>query len=160
MCNSAELWEMMAIMGGMSEPGLFHDPQRQGAGESQTLCNTMGIQTESECKRVNICNSSMWPAAFPENARPRCCRTPTLSFLIMNKKMREKRQKPVWSLSNSTAMYEATSVEVRWGGRGEGEEGRKERERGWTLRASGPGVYSCPSRCAEALEAIFGHSLN
>ena len=33
----------------MSQSGLFH-PHRRGAGESQTLCNTIGTQTE----RLNV----------------------------------------------------------------------------------------------------------
>ncbi len=162
MRSGAGPWEVMAMMRAISGPS---HPQR--AGESRAQSSTMGRQTESECKRVNICNSSMWPAAFPQiaPARPRC--TPTRSFLIMNNALentarrpqKNKKKKPVRSLTNSSAMSEATSGEVRQGGQERrGEERRK--ERGWTQRASGPGVYSSPSRCAAALEAIFGHSPN
>lgn len=55
-------------------------------------------------------------------------------------------------------MSEATSGEVRWGGEEREEEGGGERDS--TQRASGPGGYSFPSRCAEALEAILGILLN
>lgn len=91
----------------------------------------------------------MWPADSLKNrtrtAAPR--RTPTRSFLESRIKHRET-PKPCGH--SQTARICLKRRQGRWG-REEGE-----RERGWTQRASGAGVYSSPSRCAQAPEAIFG----
>lgn len=106
---------------GMSQAGLFH-PQRQGAGERQTLCNTMARQTESECKRVNICNSSMWPVAFlKSHPYGRSSRTPTRSFPIMNLKKKKSMETP-----NPRGHKQLGFV---WSDVSEGEVGRRGQER-------------------------------
>lgn len=109
---------------GMSQAGLFH-PRRQGSGESQTLCNTMARQTESACKRVNICNSSMWPVAFLKSHPYGRAAHPRAAFQSWIKKKKHGNAKPVRSQRARRCMKRR---QWRWGGEkrtGEEEEGRR-----------------------------------